>query len=141
LRRCIVPGTIKTATDYRNERAFKMMLKGINPIPTGETGEYRVSSQGASDRKYTVSVDIDGEVLVDAHCTCPDWRRMHEAVEECFARALPGIAAQFHPGVDQINGVAVCKHVRLTLMSYGFLAMPAYTLDFHTEVAAPLVSV
>jgi hypothetical protein len=132
-----MPGKVTTANEFRFRRACQMFFSGYTPMPTGEIGEYKVPS-ATNGKKYTVNVDVDDDVLVSAHCTCPDWPKMHEALMECLepSNGLPPTTP--HPGVAHIDGSAVCKHVDLVLLHIGFLKLPAYTLEIKREVAQPV---
>ena len=136
-----MPGKIMTAADYRKRRAVKMLIQGNTPIPTGEIGEYTMRSASRVELKHTIKVLTDQGHLVEAHCTCEDWAKMHEALTECIEHPRPGFPMGVHPGVDAIDGSAACKHVRAVLMSIGFLDMPVYTLDLRRELAAQPVAV
>jgi hypothetical protein len=132
LRRCVMPGKVLTAYDLRYRRAFQMLRNGYTPIPTGEIGEFKVPS-ATNGKRYTVNVDVDGDTLVSAHCTCPDWANMDEALTECTEHPRPGFPMGIHPGVAHIDGSPVCKHIGLVLMSVGFLELPVYTLKLTRE--------
>ena len=117
--------TVRTAFDLRMSRAAKIaaahgiqyddsLARFVVPSQTG-SGEYHV----------TVEVDPDTGWLIQAHCECPDFQRMEEALDEHFAHT----SAAPHPGISHIDGVPVCKHVLAVLQEFGYFKAPFLLSD------------
>jgi len=108
---------IRTAIQLRLARARKLVANGAVQT-NGSVGHYLVDSQ-SGERSYEVIVHVDPgtQMVMRTHCQCPDWRKMHGAMEWWIEET----GRSPHPGVSHINFCPACKHVLSVLLQQGVI--------------------
>ena len=114
--------TVRTALDLRMARAVD--IAATHAIQCDDSLSRFVVDSQSGNGQYRVVIETDPETgwLVRAHCECPDFQRMEEALDEHFAHT----SAAPHPGISHIDGVPVCKHVLAALIEFGYFKTPLF---------------
>ena len=103
--------SVKTAFELRLHRARQLIAEHA-VHPTDDLEEFKVDSQGGG-RKYAVHLSVDHDeapgCVLEAQCTCADWRKMDEWLNEY----------PMNPGLSHINYNAACKHVLAACIAVG----------------------
>lgn len=118
-------GLFISAYEDRIRRAHEMFRNGA--VRKQADGSYLVRGQ-YSHNVYSVTIEYDSDprgLLMDAHCTCPDWAKMQWAIHEY----------PLNPGISQIDGIPVCKHILAVMLADHAIEPPKEVTQWPTHCA------
>jgi hypothetical protein len=130
-------GKVTTAIQFRKQRAVRLVL--ANAVTNDMPMYYWVKSQSQPGVRYRVMARFDWTeqpgVLLDARCDCPDWQNQLDAIDAAYEHGY----SPTNPGISQVDGIPLCKHVLAVAYFTGALAWPEWAPAFTMElpVAVP----
>jgi hypothetical protein len=133
-------GKVTTAIQFRKQRAVRLVL--ADAVTQAATPHhYLVSSQIDPDHiKYLVKARFDWDEfpgsLLEGTCTCQDWQRQLDAMDAAHEHGYPPT----NPGISQVDGIPLCKHVLAVAYFTGALAWPEWAPALTMEVPVSIPS-
>jgi hypothetical protein len=132
-------GKVTTAIQFRKRRAVRLVLADA-VIQADIPHHYWVPSQSNPNVRYLVKARFDWDELpgslLDATCTCPDWQSQLDAMDAAHEHGY----SPTNPGISQVDGIPLCKHVLAVAYFTGALMWPEWAPALTMQIPVSVIA-